>query len=860
MKKASIVVSLILLGLLSFWVYRNFISNRMKQIDPLLAVPVDATFIIEINKAGGEIKQFYETSLLLKDFENTPVYDQINQLYTLLDSLPEMTQLAVSTHSIDNNYQLLISIADPGNAIKNKLKKSGTRGENNIYKMKGFPFFFSFLDNIILLSKNTGLLKQGLESIKDENSILSDSAFVSIRPLADPNVEQNLFVNLGRFRTPLNTIIKDPHFQPEADFMGWVVLDLTYKSNTIAGSGFIKYDTHKSSFFAPFADQVPQNLDYFDIIPVSTAWFTAVGQSNPKVFFENLGKRRPFSPEAAKLVSYFSSWMGNTFGTGILDGEEKTEDLKFAFFSVRDTIVFRKQSVSLLDETFPGSVYRNFRIQKLNSTIKLADVFGDGFSGVIAPYFTFVNSYLLFANNPATLKTIIKRYKKGQTLSGENSFANIRNELLDHCSFLYYLSPAMGPDFLTSGFTPSFLKDWLPEKEARQNLQAMVVQFSSYKKGMVYMHSIIRHQAVELIKETDGLWDLVLKAPAAGKPKLFKNYKTGNYNIIVRDKDNRLYFVSNTGDIIWEKPISQPVLGKINKIDVYKNGKTQLLFNTADSLFCLDRKGNDVAGFPVALPSKTSNPLALFDYDFNRNFRILIGTNDGNMYMYGQKGSRVKGWKFKKVRSAITGMAKHLKLGKKDYILVTTGNGTVLLLDRKGKSRYRVSENIGDKSGPVFYYTARNIQHSGIFYIDTLGQVVKLKFGGKKEYLPINGEQKDRLKVKLIPGENKFGFFVYNSKKISFYYSDGKKIFDPIEMKNIEFQPNFYRFDSKNWIGIVDNTDQQAYLIDFTGIIKDGFPLTSSIPFSIGDINGDGIMELVGADSDGRIIVYALNE
>ena len=53
-----------------------------------------------------------------------------------------------------------------------------------------------------------------------------------------------------------------------------------------------------------------------------------------------------------------------------------------------------------------------------------------------------------------------------------------------------------------------------------------------------------------------------------------------------------------------EKAIRGIILDNINQIDFYKNKKIQYVFNTEDSLYIIDRLGQNVEDFPLSLGQK----------------------------------------------------------------------------------------------------------------------------------------------------------------------------------------------------------------------------------------------------------------
>jgi hypothetical protein len=138
--------------------------------------------------------------------------------------------------------------------------------------------------------------------------------------------------------------------------------------------------------------------------------------------------------------------------------------------------------------------------------------------------------------------------------------------------------------------------------------------------------------------------------------------------------------------------------------------------------------------------------------------------------------------------------------------------------------------------------------------------VIKLTFGGKKEYLPIKGMPGDRLIVTHIKSQKSMGFILFNDLSIATYQINGEKLMDKIIVRNLNASPNVYRLNDDSWIGYADEETQMAYMINFAGQPYSAFPINGLSPFSIKDINKDGILELVIADLTGGIIVYALKD
>ena len=115
-------------------------------------------------------------------------------------------------------------------------------------------------------------------------------------------------------------------------------------------------------------------------------------------------------------------------------------------------------------------------------------------------------------------------------------------------------------------------------------------------------------------------------------PLIVKNHINNSNEIVVQDSENILYLINNLGQVEWTKKIDGKIIREINQIDSYKNGKLQLAFVTKKSLYMLDRKGRDVGKFPLKFNDSITKPLSVFDYDNNKNYRLLI-TQDNELYV-----------------------------------------------------------------------------------------------------------------------------------------------------------------------------------------------------------------------------------
>ena len=210
-----------------------------------------------------------------------------------------------------------------------------------------------------------------------------------------------------------------------------------------------------------------------------------------------------------------------------------------------------------------------------------------------------------------------------------------------------------------------------------------------------------------------------------------------------------------------EKNIGGKILGEIRQIDAFRNKKLQLLFNTTDSLYLVDRNGNAVENFPKKLKSKATTGHTLIDYDKNRKYRILIPAEDKIVYNYDKNGDLVKGWEFEKMPEKISQSIEYYLHDNKDYIYVIDKAGNAKIVGRNGKNRIKLGTiPLADK----FYL---DLNQGAVYSTDSRANVWKTNLDGNQlKVIDNNYKEKTDFYAKNI-NDDEFIEFIFLEKKQS---------------------------------------------------------------------------------------------
>lgn len=87
----------------------------------------------------------------------------------------------------------------------------------------------------------------------------------------------------------------------------------------------------------------------------------------------------------------------------------------------------------------------------------------------------------------------------------------------------------------------------------------------------------------------------------------------------------------------WEHPINGTLVGKAQVIDLFANGHQQLLLATQKQLLLIDKNGQDVNGFPVALDDQTCTQQPAY-YRWKGSGYFLVPVENGRVLEIDTKG------------------------------------------------------------------------------------------------------------------------------------------------------------------------------------------------------------------------------
>jgi len=757
--------------------------------------------------------------------------------------------------------------------LREALLESGLKGvfEQKIAgrRLIGLPYTLNDRNDTVFVSLNSGLLvcSTSYKIIMDavfqnsEEDIRNQPGFSRILLSAGEN-EDKIFVIFSNLRSTLRRI-----FAPDKSFLadrisklgGSAGGDLFIKEDGVVISGYSE-SSDPSEFLFRHKSVPPVEFRTFNILPSATALFESV-------VYAHQGNENIPDSRGKELIMNMAEKLKPFIGDEIT---KAYIDIKNKPFSQNSLVIYELENRVQCENIFLEYLGANARItyfrpdEQTRIPVYLTDQTGllsvilpDFAPGFSDSWYAFYDNYMITGNSYTTVSRLLYDNILNNTLANNLLYRDFEKLVPSRAGYLFYCVPSNSIDYFSEYFNREIAAALQSAKNSLNKIQSVGFQFASIN-GMIYNSLSVSYKDV-IREESTTEWETLLDTTAAIKPFFFTNHNTGAKEIFIQDANNNAYLINAAGRVLWKVPLKERINGTIYMIDYYRNAKYQLLFSGKNNLHLLDRNGNYVERYPVRLRSPATNSLALFDYDNNNTYRIVIAGEDKQVYSYDKTGSSVKGWEPFRTAGYVTAEAGFYKLSGKDYIVVAD-ESSIYFLDRSGKIRSRLNDAVTKARGSALRLTPGS--EPSLVCTSPDGTVQNISFIGDVKKFSFRKFSSDHSFDFFDTDGDGFGEYVFIDSGFVYLYDRNRK-----EMFKKDFNspklggPINFTFSSKDKkIGVFDISKNLIYLINSKGDIMNGFPLKGASMFSIGKLSSGESWNLIVGGSDRFLYNYKLEK
>ncbi|MEN1786299.1 MAG: ribonuclease HII, partial [Bacteroidota bacterium] len=606
-------------------------------------------------------------------------------------------------------------------------------------------------------------------------------------------------------------------------FADWIALDFTPSPKDLLLTGVTITGDSTNSFTKLFKENAPLSNRTVPMAPQNAASVLSFSFADPTVFARN-------------QKTYIDSWtaldekLDNIEEVGIVMVNGK----KVVFLHVLQNETFSEALEAL---KLTQSEYQGSELSKLSEPKFVEDLFPALLEDFDANFHVLIDNTHVFAAEKTLLHTVLTNKKRESTFEKGAVFTALAPKLSNESSLLFLSGNEGASNQLSTYLTPDQQEKWNFDNLKNHAFALQLVADQDFSHLNVLVAEITKAQPANAI---NSLFTLALDAPLLTEPQFVKNHRTNAYEIVVQDQNHFLYLISTEGAVLWKKELVGEIQGKIHQVDLYKNGKLQLAFCTNNQFLVLDRNGEIVTPFQKTFDGGNLNPLAVFDYENNRNYRFLI-TQGRKIFMYDNRATIVSGFTYKEAESNVLDAPSHFRVNGKDYIVLTLENGSLKIRHRAGHDRIPVDRTIDFSGNGVFLYKNKFsvTDKKGVLHqVDTKGKLSATNFN----LSPDHGMFATSKSLALMDG---------NELTIK-----GKKV--TLDL-GVYTQPQIFYLYDKIYVAVTDVQHQKVYLFDSQAIPIPNFPVNGASNIDLIDMNRNGKLELVVKDQENSIVVHRIN-
>ncbi|WP_306641957.1 hypothetical protein [Sanyastnella coralliicola] len=597
----------------------------------------------------------------------------------------------------------------------------------------------------------------------------------------------------------------------------------------------------------------PLPADWKKVLPVDLTSFEAVGAD---IGFDLINEYRKDLEERDELAAY-NSLLAELENASGASAEQRFEDwwsggLARFKSSNRSFLLLGCVDASLARNALSGlpGAERSELAGGTMITLENTELIDHLFQGYLNQQFGAIwvtDQQVVLAEDASALLKLASKVRTGQTIDDEHLVAKAlsRNE-----RFIRYAQiEEAATDLLSGTIIPVFPNT---KKDPTHYLHSGAPSLDDRLVTRIEVSA-----AAKPISDIELEWEAQIAGIRPLTIHSVRNHQNNQYYMVAQDENNRVHAIDARGKTMWTYDCQAPIIGDFHTIDLYKNGRVQVMFATSKGLHCLDRRGRTVDGFPVRPNGTISAPLHIADYDNNKNYRFLLGMADGRLLNYKEEGKETNGWKHKKSQGAVV-YAQHIKAGNKDYIFVTHEGGKVELLKRNGRSRYDTRLKLPAFDGVPAFRMTSSIKTSTVLIKDKQGSILEASFGNGSAPETALINTADAFDLTDLDGDRLQDLLIVSGNTVEAFTSGKQKIFSRTFDEAVLPELRLYSFSDGKKVGAILPESAEIHLLEIDGSTAAGYPLYGAGPFVIRDLDADGSLELISTDGEGLLVCYQL--
>ncbi len=874
--------------------YQQYSAKSANAFD---CIPNNAAFIVSCKQASTSIRQLTR-STYWKDLRSAPTFEKATRQLSFFDSA---TTTNTTLREAINSHELFLSFHVTGaiefdllflsenitatqsdawmrlmsseNASSRNYNGTDIRELNTGYGM----FSYAVIHGVFAGSFSPFLVE---DAIRQQRSGYKLTNLATAMPVQKPN-DLAMWINYRQLPAWLSTFLdasRKDRINRVGAFANYTYLKTSVNENEISLTGSTYSDS--SDYVHTLQSQQPVSFSLKKILPTKTAALIWFGVSDWNKYlpalrnYFTMNKMYATTSERIRQMdqslhisvdAQWKYWLGNEYALLVTEPVSTNYDNTcYAVFKATEISKALAALSRLAEKANAASGNRQQNEERYNGHViryldlpgLLPAMFGGLFNRINRFYYTDMEGYIIVANQPSALRSLINDDATGNMAVNDAPFNALLNRIPSPSNFCFYSNISASTYLLRSIASKNTIAAIDQYKKIWSHCDALMLsataQTNSFKTDAYF------HYKSEDTKGVHQLWSCALDTTVTTAPQFIAD-STHNIQALVQDDNNTLYKIDNSGNIQWKKKLDTKVLSAYYPVDPYKSGQKCYVFNTRSFIYMIDAAGNNCPGYPIRLPMMATNSVSLVDYYGNGDYRIFLAC--GNMSLYGWllNGKSLGGWYFNKTQKSVIDSLQYFRFGEQDYLVFTDEDFNFYALNKMGQYQIR-GMTVPKKPGTLFYRVSKEDNVFQLMMMDTSGAIMLLK---ENSITPILTTEQTGAPLAWLPldanADQENDFVLLNDQSLKILTSDNLTITrQSFTEKMSAWLDAFTLIDGKTRIGMYSAEAGNIYLIEKNGAVMNGFPVSGSTAFDLMNSQQDNRSYLI-TGSGSNVYLYGIN-
>ncbi|MEL6556602.1 MAG: DUF3352 domain-containing protein [Bacteroidota bacterium] len=544
--------------------YQFFVEEKAPRINPLHLIPKNAMFVLETDEPFKAWKSISKTSIwssLKKDDEWAELGEQLEDLNKSLSAYESIIDIIgnrtvyVSGHPYrrsDHDYLIIVDtdgipafqkwVTTLGTTTKRKYK------EETIFEMldqgSKETFYYTILDGFLVGSYTYSLVESSI-SDKEEPELSRSYEFLDVRKSVLGEGLLRLYLNYQASYPYLSDWqgkeLMDPIAENLPFYFSGLYFDIEKESLFLKGKS--NYIDSVSTYFTIFPESGEGDFEVAEVLPARTAALYSFAFDSFEDFYNALEEKLKADSEYGEdydsykkrienfldidLREDFVNWLSDELAVIQLESEAKNPEPQAAFILKAKSNLEATEKMNFLTRQIKRKTpvkfklidYKGYPINFMSIKGFFKLILGKLFDRFDKPYYTIIDKYVVFANEPQVLRRIIDDYVNGNTLQKQKPFQAFVDRLDDEHSALIYMQLPLLHGSMRDLASSTFLKYLRESKGLLEDFPQIAMQVSP--SGDMLDTRVLLSQKIFILPDPTG-FDVPFVADTVNYDSLFK--------------------------------------------------------------------------------------------------------------------------------------------------------------------------------------------------------------------------------------------------------------------------------------------------------------------------------------------------